>query len=888
MERKEKVIEISSGGEFKAKVIEDGKLSKNDYFLPVYQQAIKEICGICAVAKESSNASNTASIESQNNIIAFCGERGQGKTSAMLTTGYILSNNKKAHKNNNLLGLSEIADKRFLLLDPIDPTKLEEKDNILDIIIARLFQIVDRMERDQKKDLKIQKVQEIYHCISNLYKTVNYRKVREINNMDYYEENLEIIAQTADYSHLKTRFQELIDHILNITKKDFLILQIDDVDLNINKAFDMVEDIRKHLIMPKVLILMAVKMEQLISAVSEKECQKNQRLLQNNLISNIELKKMSIRYIEKLIPHSRRIILPEVYLNSFDDIKIKYSDGNKKEVLDAGECCQTIQEQILREIARKTRVLLAAEEGYISPIMPKTMREMVGLLNFLKTMKDVKVETNDTTEREVQKNISQHNLNLFENYLLNIWAAEHLPFTQQEALHSIIAAPLMPQKNRLLVQAVYLMTVDQNSKFYKKDSQPFRELENLLDLLLNQAENISLGQINDLLYWLETASADTELLYFTFSIRVAYSIYLQRLCFIEENSPKVRDEPMQLIQAVEGEIFGEQFKKEYKKRVGISNELVKEESLHVFIEKWPQLEGDDLKRLKKLLLFANFKQKNENRYESYKVPLKFSNNKIVETVCLDATYAFTNYIDIDYIDYKVNEMETDVDEEFRYYLKFNDKTEDEAIALTVALFQQIISNMDIQRYLSKYHYKLVNKRNMLGTDYERFYQQIFNAIQKLSYLKDYITLEQTTEVTLCKWDECLQIINDFGEKSNESMLRAQYDAILKASRSSELYRAIYSKMINHDSTDEHFWGAVIDSLTSVSSRQRRETFIAEVEARKDAVRYLQENFERDDLTNAKLNNLSGIFDQASHNMKQKKVQLKQARDELNEALKTIK
>ena len=70
-----------------------------------------------------------------NNIIAFCGKRGQGKTSAMLSYSAFLKNKEKFKDKENINGKiktitglmnekdkSKVDDVLFSVLEPIDPS----------------------------------------------------------------------------------------------------------------------------------------------------------------------------------------------------------------------------------------------------------------------------------------------------------------------------------------------------------------------------------------------------------------------------------------------------------------------------------------------------------------------------------------------------------------------------------------------------------------------------------------------------------------------------------------------------------------------------------------------------------------------------------------------
>ena len=74
-------LTIIKGQEFK--VVDKHFIGEDDIFLDQYKQAAEMLNTIVNESKES--AENHFLNEYENNIIAFCGERGEGKSSAMLT-----------------------------------------------------------------------------------------------------------------------------------------------------------------------------------------------------------------------------------------------------------------------------------------------------------------------------------------------------------------------------------------------------------------------------------------------------------------------------------------------------------------------------------------------------------------------------------------------------------------------------------------------------------------------------------------------------------------------------------------------------------------------------------------------------------------------------------
>ena len=152
-----KKIVIVRGNEFK---VYDSEIDRSeDIFEEIYQKAreqkmyleqySKKILGLSGTengersfgvensARLSGENKSDVSSEYLNNIIAFCGERGQGKSSAM----------------QHFVGeLRREEDKEVLQV--IDPTAMEMAHDIVDIIISQLFAYF-RKNRKKNEALEI-------------------------------------------------------------------------------------------------------------------------------------------------------------------------------------------------------------------------------------------------------------------------------------------------------------------------------------------------------------------------------------------------------------------------------------------------------------------------------------------------------------------------------------------------------------------------------------------------------------------------------------------------------------------------------------------------------------------------------------------------------------
>ena len=94
----EKVLTVIKGQEFKLSLKK--KIEEQDIFYDQYLEAATMLDDI-VVNDEDDNQATWAKVETENNIIAFCGERGEGKSSAMFT--FINALSDRNVKNNSTI-----------------------------------------------------------------------------------------------------------------------------------------------------------------------------------------------------------------------------------------------------------------------------------------------------------------------------------------------------------------------------------------------------------------------------------------------------------------------------------------------------------------------------------------------------------------------------------------------------------------------------------------------------------------------------------------------------------------------------------------------------------------------------------------------------------------
>lgn len=473
---------IIKGREFK--VVDNHFINEDDLFIEQYKQAAKMLNTIVNERDENAKCKSPFMNEYENNIIAFCGERGEGKSSAMLTfinslydTGLERDEDyEKASRRYNLFEQYRNLDRNHFA-DPIvvDPSQFDEVHNILDIILAKLYRnfMLKYEENNRCAD------EYITRQLQNQFQKV-YREVSMINNQSKmlddefdYEGNIGKLSKLGESTGLKKDLQKLIEWYLDFTgkfgasekKKQYLIIAVDDLDLCNSNAYKMTEQIRKYLILPEVVIIMAVKVEQLELCVEEKTfsdfkeivsaSKRDSKERQSRI--DTEIQNMSERYVAKLIPKARRIYLPKA--QSLENVQVIYRTAENKIIWKSKEE-ESLVNAVLRLIRERTGMIFQPEESGMSYLLPNNLRDMVNWIVFVADMPKIEnvKETNDTTEDFEEKNkLYLSNIKAFSQYFNGEWITRQVPgaFGDEMQLLETMDAAHMKLNTKWLLENEY-------------------------------------------------------------------------------------------------------------------------------------------------------------------------------------------------------------------------------------------------------------------------------------------------------------------------------------------------------------------------------------------------------------------------------------------------
>lgn len=353
--------------------------------------------------------------EQNCNIIFFTGDRGTGKTSIMLSYMEFLKDYFRKYsrnKENTLPGMTfEDGNYMFTGLEYFDASSLDNKESILGSILANMLKKWEveekrsfgnhgiRREEDYAyKKRKIQKrFNEVYKYLKNL------RSPKDImdEDSDMFMETLENMSMTWN---LKQAFQQLVSEYLDIMEypntegavnstNHFLVISIDDLDLNIKNGFSLLDEVRKYLMIPNIIVLLSANYEQLEKVCINHYSSEFKDIKEGWGIPK-HVKRLSREYVEKIMPSSRQVKLYSREKWDFFEEKeatFKYScnivekDKTIKEKSVAFD--GTLEGLIKNNMKEYLDVDILLDGRILYYLTPSTLRELVEWVKQISTLK---------------------------------------------------------------------------------------------------------------------------------------------------------------------------------------------------------------------------------------------------------------------------------------------------------------------------------------------------------------------------------------------------------------------------------------------------------------------------------------------------------------------
>lgn len=337
------------------------------------------------------------------NVISFVGGRGIGKTSCMLSFAEYLKDYYRIDDRKAEFSDYHIKDGvSFVGIDAIDAGLLEEKEDIVEVVLARLLDEFQGMEDsnsygDSELEFKKRRFNE---CLQKVYKSNQKRKQQETASDEYV--SIDNLQEMAVSLNMRERIKELIAIYIELIQgryymnamdksKCYVVITIDDIDMNLRKGYQMLEQIRRYLMVPNVIILLSYQYEQ-IQDVCNLYYYEGMKTLSNmyeqKKFKN-KIKYLSSVYLAKVIPDGRRIVLPkveEIERLTGKELKIIPVCGDKTDA-------HSVLDTIMRKTSRCFNIRFWYPGSGIGIWKTANFRDLSNLYNELHTLEDPEDES---------------------------------------------------------------------------------------------------------------------------------------------------------------------------------------------------------------------------------------------------------------------------------------------------------------------------------------------------------------------------------------------------------------------------------------------------------------------------------------------------------------
>lgn len=490
--------------------------AKDSMFRDQYEQCILLIDAYLKGVKnmQETPAALRNSVDNNNNIVVFDGERGTGKTSCMLSMANMLTSE---HHEAICQNAKYAAEAEFLAIPMIDPSFFDEEHNILALFIARLYRVFQ--EKEESAGCVEEGTGNKYRTdLMKMFVTVQ-QNLRSMFGDKKAKDGMEYLVDMAASVDIRENIQKLVDLYLKYSgcKDGVLLLLVDDIDIDSDHAYEMCEQLRKYFMQPNIITLMSMKIAQLSGIIQRKYTEEYlvtddgtpyRRFQRVNYSERNEIAQRAERYLAKLLPAHQRIYMPspseymdaEPVFNDKERWGYNLSDGIK------------IKQVIPELIFLKTRYLFYNSAKRVSYIVPRNLRDMRQMFKLLLQMNDY-AESGEASPH-------YYNKEMFRQYFYNDWCDINLTEEYKEYADRVKRVQNMEELNYEVLQILDDIT-ESNLKN--------RTGNEIVDKILsphNTPFNISVGDVLAIIRLTQRTKMGEDVRKFLFFLRSFYSIQL--------------------------------------------------------------------------------------------------------------------------------------------------------------------------------------------------------------------------------------------------------------------------------------------------------------------------------------------------------------------------
>lgn len=529
-------------------LVEETYGKDDSLFHDVYKGAVKNVFDIIIGQQKNTNE------HCSNPCIAFVGKRGTGKSSAMISFSNYLqnissSNSEWIHDES----IQETINKAsYHVLSPIDTANMSNNETIVANVSATMYSTFNLL----KESIPVEQKRTFLELAQ---KTNNSAILKNFGNMS--ELGDQLLAETDNVVNIKNTFEELVQKFLEIVGKKsnkdihYLVIQIDDLDMNVSNSFVIMEEIRNILSVKNVIILLSVDIKQFKSIFKVHFESSLNKSLKSNEDTQRTSADLSYKYIEKLLPADRRHYMPELTTEQLLQLRSQnfLGDGDKNwgalglHDISEKNSSPTVMNAFMHLIWRKTMMIPMKNEYGDYILLPHNLRSLCNFIVFLRNMKDAAYAPNSLTpltyfdyadkeHGENYRTILEYNLRLLNKYIVsNLETCERPEMnTEDQKLTNILLVLIetlsdayVSEINSKLVGDILRGIREINSNYYWE----WFDNDNMINSLLSATRYKDTVSMGDVLYVLGKIDKKTHCNYIRYLIEVIRTLWSIKMTF---------------------------------------------------------------------------------------------------------------------------------------------------------------------------------------------------------------------------------------------------------------------------------------------------------------------------------------------------------------------
>ncbi|HDF8081263.1 TPA: hypothetical protein PEO44_003144 [Vibrio parahaemolyticus] len=259
-----------------------------------------------------------------HNAVLVTSPRGSGKT-------VFLRNSEKMWKNSEQ-GKAKLDSLFFL--DVIDPTMLMDNDSFANVIIAQIYQAVSDTFNCHA-NISSKKRDAFHHSLKKLADSMG--KTSEFNGSI----GIDKILKYSSGIQVENNFHHFVESAIEVLGCSAIVVLIDDVDMALDNAFEVVDEVRRYLGCPYIIPIVSggLKLYEHMTQTHFDESSYDNHCLDKKLLENgIQLTSdLTAAYLTKVFPSHTRIslfsienLLSKMMINEAGNTEISYSDYRER------------------------------------------------------------------------------------------------------------------------------------------------------------------------------------------------------------------------------------------------------------------------------------------------------------------------------------------------------------------------------------------------------------------------------------------------------------------------------------------------------------------------------------------------------------------------------